>query len=871
MRDFVIVFGSSSVITNPHHHHHRRCYATSPEPNRKTKSTSSLTKQLPSLPQRHSASPASLSSANPHSGHFSDAARWIPDGSVEYYADFASKLAEDGRIQDVALIAETLAAESGANVARFAAMVDYDLLSKGISLNLRQGKIESVVYTLKRIEKVGIAPLGLVDVSSVKLMRKHFRAMANSVQVERAIDLMEILAGFKFKIKELVDPFDIVKICVDISNPQLAIRYACLLPHTEILLCRIIHGFGKKGDMVSVLTAYEACKQILDTPNMYIYRTMIDVCGLCGDYVKSRYIYEDLLKENIKPNIYVMNSLMNVNSHDLGYTLKVYKNMQKLDVTADMTSYNILLKTCCLAGRVDLAQDIYKEAKRMESSGLLKLDAFTYCTIIKVFADAKMWKMALKVKEDMQSVGVTPNTHTWSSLISACANAGLVEQANHLFEEMLASGCEPNSQCFNILLHACVEACQYDRAFRLFQSWKGSSAKEALYADDIISKGGIFSPNKLENHGPGTLMNSNSSPYIQASNRFCFKPTTATYNILLKACGTDYYRGKELMDEMKSLGLAPNQITWSTLIDICGSSGDVEGAIRILRTMHSSGTRPDVVAYTTAIKICAENKSLKLAFSLFEEMRKYQIKPNWHFSVQKVDSQVTYNTLLKARSKYGSLLEVRQCLAIYQDMRKAGYKPNDHFLKELIEEWCEGVIQENSQRQNETSDQEGTNLERPVSLLIEKVATHLQERTAGNLAIDLQGLTKVEARLVVLAVLRMIKEDYMRGDVVTDDLLIILGTGEANTDPGKQEIDVKDVLVKLIKDELSLVVLPAGHGHVLDITQGARYADDADQDIEHISQNTKSIVGVSSTRRPAILERLMVTKASLHQWLQRKK
>jgi pentatricopeptide repeat protein len=276
-----------------------------------------------------------------------------------------------------------------------------------------------------------------------------------------------------------------------------------------------------------------------------------------------------------------------------------------------------------------------------------------------------MWKWALKVKDDMKSVGVTPNTHTWSSLISACANAGLVEQANHLFEEMLASGCEPNSQCFNILLHACVEACQYDRAFRLFQSWKGSSVNESLYADDIVSKGRTSSPNILKNNGPGSLVNRNSnSPYIQASKRFCFKPTTATYNILLKACGTDYYRGKELMDEMKSLGLSPNQITWSTLIDMCGGSGDVEGAVRILRTMHSAGTRPDVVAYTTAIKICAENKCLKLAFSLFEEMRRYQIKPNW----------VTYNTLLKARSKYGSLLEVRQCLAIYQDMRNAGYE-----------------------------------------------------------------------------------------------------------------------------------------------------------------------------------------------------
>lgn len=35
------------------------------------------------------------------------------------------------------------------------------------------------------------------------------------------------------------------------------------------------------------------------------------------------------------------------------------------------------------------------------------------------------------------------------------------------------------------------------------------------------------------------------------------------------------------MDEMKSLGLAPNQITWSTLIDMCGGSGDVEGAVRV--------------------------------------------------------------------------------------------------------------------------------------------------------------------------------------------------------------------------------------------------------------------------------------------------
>lgn len=99
-------------------------------------------------------------------------------------------------------------------------------------------------------------------------------------------------------------------------------------------------------------------------------------------------------------------------------------------------------------------------------------------------------------------------------------------------------------------------------------------------------------------------------------------------------------------------------------------------------------------------------------------------------------------------------------------------------------------------------------------------------------------------------------------------MLIILGTGEANTDSGKQEIAVKEALVRLLQDELSLMVLPAGQRY---IKQDAHRVDDANQDTAHTPENSKSFVSISSTRRPAILERLMVTKASLYQWLQRKK
>ncbi|KAL1105548.1 hypothetical protein V6Z11_D04G140400 [Gossypium hirsutum] len=814
MKDFVVILGSSSISspptpTNLHHHHRHRSSSK--------KTNSSFRKLSPSRKQCHPVSP-SIPTVHSHQHPYpllSSTARWNHasrrDSPLKYYADLASKLAEDGRLEDFSMTVEMVVA-SGVNASRFASMLSVELVSKGIASSVQEGKVKSVVQVLRKVEKLGVAPLKLVNEFGLDSLKREFQRILGSGEVEEAVDLLEALRGFQFTIKELVNPSYIVKICVDKRNLNLAIRYSCLLPHAHMLFCSIICEFGKKRDLASALTAYEASKKNLSGPNMYLYRAIIDTCGLCGDYMKSRNIYkQDLVNQRVTPNIYVFNSLMNVNAHDLGYTLDLYKDMQNLGITADMASYNILLKACCLAHRVDLAQDIYNEVKDLESTGVLKLDVFTYCTIIKIFADARLWQMALKIKEDMLSTGVTPNTVTWSSLINACAHAGLVVQAFQLFEEMILSGCEPNSQCCNVLLHACVEASQYDRAFRLFRSWTGSQ------------EGNI----------------------------------DTTYNILMKACGTDYYHAKALMNEMKSVGLSPNHVSWTILIDICGGSGNVEGAIQILKTMYVTGIKPDVVAYTTAIKVCVESKRLKLAFSLFEEMKRYSVQPNL----------VTYNKLLRARSKYGSLHEVQQCLAVYQEMRKAGYKSNDIYLKELIEEWCEGVINENNQKQEGLSSCKRTDLERPHSLLLEKIAVHLQMSTAESPAVDLRGLTKVEARIVVLAVLRMIKENYVQ---VRDDMLIILGVSEKREEAANVISGVKDAAMKLLQDELGLEVLLVEpqvkkDGWVDLQTPGANTVL-----LEKAGKNSLSSKPLSSTRRPVILQRLKVLRKSLNHWLQKR-
>lgn len=53
------------------------------------------------------------------------------------------------------------------------------------------------------------------------------------------------------------------------------------------------------------------------------------------------------------------------------------------------------------------------------------------------------------------------------------------------------------------------------------------------------------------------------------------------------------------------------------------------------------------------------------------------------------------------------------------------------------------MIQDNNLNQSKFSSVNRTDWGRPQSLLLEKVAAHLQKSVAESLAIDLQGLTQV--------------------------------------------------------------------------------------------------------------------------------
>ena len=64
-------------------------------------------------------------------------------------------------------------------------------------------------------------------------------------------------------------------------------------------------------------------------------------------------------------------------------------------------------------------------------------------------------------------------------------------------------------------------------------------------------------------------------------------------------------------------GVAPNVLTYTTLMSACTRAGQWEKALQAFAKMEGAGLQPDVLAYNSAISACAAAGGWEKAWALF--------------------------------------------------------------------------------------------------------------------------------------------------------------------------------------------------------------------------------------------------------------
>jgi pentatricopeptide repeat protein len=140
------------------------------------------------------------------------------------------------------------------------------------------------------------------------------------------------------------------------------------------------------------------------------------------------------------------------------------------------------------AAQAERALVVYEAMKAAAvPAGLLTFNLLLRCT-----AQARRRDDALRIKQDMDRLGVRPDAVTYTTLIEAVVKAGSargrqppakrLNSAFELFQEMKGAGIEPDASTYNALIEACSLAQQVQpRRAELVRAVRGDGSLGASH------------------------------------------------------------------------------------------------------------------------------------------------------------------------------------------------------------------------------------------------------------------------------------------------------------------------------------------------------------------------------------------------------
>jgi len=79
--------------------------------------------------------------------------------------------------------------------------------------------------------------------------------------------------------------------------------------------------------------------------------------------------------------------------------------------------------------------------------------------------------------------------------------------------------------------------------------------------------------------------------------------------------------------KMKASDQKPDRVTYITLLDKCGDSGDSQSVVEIWNTMVADGYNDNIVSYTAVVDALCQVGRLDEALAVFDEMKEKGISP----------------------------------------------------------------------------------------------------------------------------------------------------------------------------------------------------------------------------------------------------
>jgi len=355
---------------------------------------------------------------------------------------------------------------------------------------------------------------------------------------------------------------------------------------------------------------------------------------------------------------------------------------------APTDAFCVQVITLCSEGRnIPLVEHILASTRAAGRSTLA-----VYSAVMRVYAHSRLYHKACDLFPSLVEDGVEPDNVMYGSLIKAAVECGRLDFSR----ELLRKSGTMDIQNYMSLFRACGRERKVSKAMDLLQELEESDVGIDTTAyncvlDVCVKCGDAAAVRRL-------FAKMKETGYVDV----------ISFNTLLKdTSAASIQNTDEVLDDMKALGLSPNQITYNSLVNACVSRGNTslawkyvslmkldgipldsftcsimmkglkhstnrEDVDQTLNLIEQSAVVPDEVLVNTLLEACIRLKDVGRLTSALRAFRSQGAVPSEH----------AYATVLKA---YGHARALPDVMATWQDMLDRKVRPTEATFAAMVE------------------------------------------------------------------------------------------------------------------------------------------------------------------------------------------
>ncbi|CAK9148089.1 unnamed protein product [Ilex paraguariensis] len=371
--------------------------------------------------------------------------------------------------------------------------------------------------------------------------------------------------------------------------------------------------------------------------------------GLCAE---AMHAYKQMVGKGIRPDNFTYPSVLKACGEELnlGFGREIHMSIDANNIECCLFVHNALVSMYGKCGELDIARKLFNE--------MLEKDAVSWNSMISAYASKDMWTEAFELFESMQADGAELNIVTWNTIAGGYLRTGKYKVSLTLLCQMRTCGIQLDSVAVIIGLGACSHIGQ----LKVGKEIHGLAVRNCSDGFPNVKNTLITMYSRCKDLGHAYIL----FRLIEAK-------TVTTWNSIISGY-THWDRSEEasfLFREMMLSGTEPNYVTVASILPLCARVANLQHG----KEFHCYITRREaftkyLLLWNALVDMYAKSGKILLAKRLFDLLS--------------IKDEVTYTSLMAG---YGIQGEGQAAIELFEEMNRFQIKP-DHVTMVAILSAC---------------------------------------------------------------------------------------------------------------------------------------------------------------------------------------